>query len=41
MIHLVKLIERRFPNQADRMIRVLVAVSIGGVAAGILLLLFG
>ena len=40
MIHLVKLLERRIPNQSRRIIRVLAALSLGGLCVGLLLLLF-
>jgi hypothetical protein len=40
MLHVVKLVQRRFPNHASRIISVLFAVSASALAIGIGLLLW-
>ncbi len=39
MIHIVKLIERRFPEKSRTLIRILMVLSLAALAAGIGLLL--
>ena len=39
MIHIVKLIERRFPEKSATIIRVLTILSVGALVIGIALLL--
>jgi len=39
MLHLVKLIERRFPKQSERIVPVLAGLSVAAVVLGLLILL--
>jgi hypothetical protein len=39
MMHVVKQIERRFPKMSGRIISALVALSVGGLVLGLVLLL--
>jgi hypothetical protein len=39
MLHLAKLIQRRFPAQANKIIAILAVLSVAGIAVGLILLL--